>query len=54
MEKVEKQPEGPGGIATKADPSESAEVAGRGKGFIYTCWNDGARFTPFDHGPGVT
>ena len=42
MAKVDKQPEGPGGVVAKANPTESAWVAGRSKGFIYTCWNDGA------------
>jgi hypothetical protein len=38
MAKTDKQPDGPGGIGREKE----SEVAGRGKGFIYTCWNDGA------------
>jgi hypothetical protein len=42
MEKTDKQSEGPGGIGQEKDESEGAEVAGRGKRFLYTCFNDGA------------
>jgi hypothetical protein len=43
MEKVDKQPEGPGHVGLEKDPNESAEVGGRGKKYLlYTCFNDGA------------
>jgi hypothetical protein len=38
MAKTDKQPDGPGGIGREKE----SEVTGRGKGFLYTCWNDGA------------
>jgi hypothetical protein len=42
MEKVDKQPDGPGGVARKAALNENAEVAGRARPYLYTCPNDGA------------
>jgi hypothetical protein len=42
MKKVDKQPEGKGGIGDEKDNSEGAEVAGRGRKVLYTCFNDGA------------
>jgi hypothetical protein len=42
MEKVEKQPEGPGGVGQEKDTSESTEAGGRSKMLLYTCFNDGA------------
>jgi len=42
MEKTEKQPEGPGQVGLKEDPTQTAEVGGRGEYLLYTCFNDGA------------
>jgi hypothetical protein len=43
MEKVEKQPEGPGQVGWEKDPGADSEAGGRGKRTVlYTCWNDGA------------
>jgi hypothetical protein len=42
MQKVDTQPEGPGGTGKEKTSSEGAEVAGRGRDILYTCWNDGA------------
>ncbi len=42
MEKIEKQPDGPGGVGKEAGENQTAEVAGRSKALLYTCFNDGA------------
>jgi len=41
-EKPEKKPEGKGGTGKEKDESAGAEVAGRGKRLILTCWQCGA------------
>jgi hypothetical protein len=42
MKETDKQPVGTDGVGREKDESEGAEVAGRGKPFLYTCYNDGA------------
>jgi hypothetical protein len=39
METVDQQP---GGTGKEKDPSERAEVGGRGRSVLYVCFNDGA------------
>jgi len=41
-EPMEKKPEGKGGIGKEKDESGNAEVAGRKRQLLYTCFNDGA------------
>jgi hypothetical protein len=42
-EKTERKPEpGKGGLGQKKDDAGGAEVAGRSRKLIYTCFNDGA------------
>jgi hypothetical protein len=40
--KPERTPEGKGGPGKEKEESADAEVAGRSKGLLYTCFNDGA------------
>jgi predicted RNA-binding Zn-ribbon protein involved in translation (DUF1610 family) len=40
--KPEKKPGGKGGVGKEKNESEGAEVAGRGKQVIYTCWQCGS------------
>ncbi|MEY2539284.1 MAG: hypothetical protein QOG67_3024 [Verrucomicrobiota bacterium] len=42
MEKTDKQPDGPGGVGKEKDDAAGAEVAGRSKLLLWTCFNDGA------------
>jgi hypothetical protein len=38
----DKKKEGPGGAGTEKDEAGGAEVAGRSRKLLYTCFNDGA------------
>lgn len=38
----EKKKDGPGGVGHEKDEAAVAEVAGRGRKFLYTCFADGA------------
>jgi hypothetical protein len=37
-----KQDKREGGVGMEKDDTQDAEVAGRAKRILYTCWNDGA------------
>jgi hypothetical protein len=41
-EKTERTPEGKGGVGKEKEESAGAEVAGRQRQLLYTCFNDGA------------
>jgi hypothetical protein len=40
--KIDKKTEGPGGPGAEKDEAAGAEVAGRGRKLLYTCFADGA------------
>lgn len=42
IQETERKPEGKGGAGNEKDEAAGAEVAGRSRKLLYTCFNDGA------------